>query len=55
MRRAVEQFQLQGFSVLPAPTVFLSRTEPLDLLSFLPSARALERSTSVIHEIIGRA
>ena len=55
MRRAVEQFQLQGFSVLPAPTVFLSRTEPLDLLSFLPSARTLERSTSVIHEIIGRA
>ena len=54
MRRAVEQFELQGFSVMPAPTVFLSRTDSLDLFSFLPSATALEQSSSVIHEIIGR-
>ena len=55
MRRAVEQFELQGFSVLPAPTVFLSRTNALNLFSFLPSATALQKSTSVIHEIMGRA
>ena len=54
MRRAVEQFELQGFAVMPAPTVFLSQTE-VDLFSFLPSAMALERSTLVIHEIMGRA
>ena len=55
MRRAVEQFQLQNFQVMPAPTAFLSRSDELDLFSFLPSARALENSTSVIHEIMGRA
>ena len=45
---------LQGFAVMPAPTVFLSHTE-VNLFSFLPSATALERSTLVIHEIMGRA
>ena len=54
MRRAVQQFELQGFAVMPAPTVFLSHTE-VNLFSFLPSATALERSTLVIHEIMGRA
>jgi len=54
MRRAVEQFQLQGLQVLPAPTVFLSRTDDLDVFSFLPSARALESSSLVIHEVMGR-
>ncbi|TXL23262.1 hypothetical protein BMR03_03245, partial [Methylococcaceae bacterium HT2] len=54
MRRAVEQFELQGFAVMPAPTVFLSRTGSLDLFSFLPSATALEHSSLVIHEIMGR-
>ena len=55
MYRAVEQFQQQDLQVLPAPTVFLSKTRPLNLLSFLPSASALERSSLVIHEIMGRA
>ncbi len=54
MRRAVEQFQLHGFQVMPAPTVFLSLSDELNLFSFLPSAGALEHSTSVIHEIMGR-
>ena len=54
MRRAVEQFQLHGFQVMPAPTAFLSLSEELNLFSFLPSASALENSTSVIHEIMGR-
>jgi len=55
MHRAVEQFQQQGLQVMPAPTVFLSRTRILNVLSFLPSARALENSSLVIHEIMGRA
>jgi len=54
MRRAIEQFRLQGFLVMPAPTVFWSRSEELDLFSFLPSASALQRSSLVIHEIMGR-
>ncbi len=54
MRRAVEQFELHGFSVMPAPTGFLSLQGSLSLLSFLPSATALARSSLVIHEIMGR-
>lgn len=54
MRRAVEQFKRQGLNVIPAPTVFLSRTESLSIFSFLPSAKALANSSLVIHEIIGR-
>jgi len=54
MHRAVEQFQQQGLQVMPAPTVFLSRTGSLNLLSFLPSARALQISSLAIHEIMGR-
>lgn len=54
MRRAVEQFQLQGLQVMPAPTLFWSWSDELNLFSFLPSAGALQRSSFVIHEIIGR-
>ncbi|MDF1582791.1 MAG: YdcF family protein [Methyloprofundus sp.] len=54
MQRAVDQFVQQGFKVLPAPTMFLSRSDELDLLSFIPSAQALQRNTLVIHEIMGR-
>ena len=55
MRRAVEQFQLQGFLVLPAPTVFLSLSDGLSVFSFLPSAASLQCSSAVIHEIMGSA
>ncbi len=54
MRRAVEQFQLQGLHVMPAPTIFWSRSDELNLFSFLPSACALQRSSLVMHEIMGR-
>lgn len=54
MRRAVEQFQLQGFHVLPAPTAFLSLADELSVFSFLPSAAALQCSSAVIHEVMGR-
>ncbi|WP_428357333.1 YdcF family protein [Methyloprofundus sp.] len=54
MRRAVEQFELQGFVVLPAPTGFFSRAD-VDIFSFLPSAKALQHSSLVIHELMGRA
>ncbi len=54
MRRAVEQFQFQGFHVLPAPTAFLSLSDELSVFSFLPSAAALQCSSAVIHEMMGR-
>jgi len=55
MHRAVEQFQQQGLQVMPAPTVFFSKPRSLNLLSFLPYARDLERNSLVIHEIMGSA
>lgn len=54
MRRAVEQFQRQGLQVMPAPTVFWSRSDELSVFSFLPSASALQRSSLVIHELMGQ-
>ncbi len=54
MRRAVEQFRLQGFQVMPAPTMFLSHSD-FSLFSLLPSASALQNSSLVIHEVMGRA
>lgn len=55
MRRAVEQFEQQGLQVLAAPTEFLSGSGKIDVFSFLPSAKALEKNSLVIHEIMGRA
>jgi len=55
MRRAVEQFEQQGLQVLAAPTEFLSGPGKIDVFSFLPSAKALEKNSLVIHEIMGRA
>lgn len=53
MRRAVEQFELQGFAVLPAPTVFLSHAE-VTIFSFLPSIAGLSYSTMALNEWVGR-
>ncbi|BCG65940.1 MAG: hypothetical protein methR_P3812 [Methyloprofundus sp.] len=53
MQRAVKQFQGQGFQVLPAPTVLLAHSDTLNILSFLPSASALQKSTLTLHEIMG--
>lgn len=54
MRRAVEQFEQQDLKVIPAPTVFLSKAQKIDIFSFLPTVTALQDSSLVIHEIIGR-
>ncbi len=53
MQRAVTQFQQQGLQVLPAPTAFLSYTKKLNIFSFLPSVAALQKSTLIIHEMMG--
>jgi len=54
MARALEQFELAGFEVLPAPTVFRGATSPVNLLSFIPSAQALEISAMAMHEQLGK-
>lgn len=53
MARAVRQFETAGFTVVPAPTVFLP-TLDINLFSFLPSTHALEISSMAIHEGLGR-
>ena len=53
MGRAVTQFERLGLSVIPAATDFKSISS-LDLLYFLPSARALEISSMAIHEWLGQ-
>lgn len=53
MTRARESFELAGFTVIPAPTVF--KTEgPRTVVDYLPDARALENSSIYVHEAIGR-
>ncbi|MGE5526717.1 MAG: YdcF family protein [Rhodospirillaceae bacterium] len=53
MTRARKSFELAGFTVIPAPTVF--KTEgPRTVVDYLPDARALEHSSIYVHEAIGR-
>lgn len=52
MPRSERSFAQAGFSVVPAPTGFLS-TRPLDAASFIPSAFFLRNSHYALHEWIG--
>jgi uncharacterized SAM-binding protein YcdF (DUF218 family) len=54
MRRAVEQFERVGFKVTPAPTYFITNSEPIRLLDFFPSSQALDMSQMALHEWLGR-
>lgn len=54
MARAIEQFQNTGFQVTPAPTAFISYPSQITVLSFIPSASALEISSMALHEFLGR-
>ncbi len=54
MARAVDQFKNVGFQVTPAPTAFISYSDQISALSFIPSASALEVSSMVLHELLGR-
>jgi len=53
MNRAIKQFERVGLHVIPAPTSLPSSFE-LNIFSFLPSASALEMSSMIIHEWLGR-
>lgn len=52
MPRASRVFRKAGFEVVPAPTAFTTAYQT-DLLSFLPSADALNSSRIFMHELIG--
>ena len=54
MTRSVEAFEQMGFKVTPAPMGFVTPdTRPL-LMQLLPRADALETTSAVMHEWIGR-
>ena len=52
MRRAHLVFERAGFQVVDSPTGFSTITPP-GILNYLPSARALELSSSCLHELLG--
>ena len=54
MARAVDQFQNAGFQITPAPTAFISYSNQIPVLDYIPSASALEVSSMVMHELLGR-
>lgn len=54
MLRAALAFRQAGLTVVPAPTRFPG-TPPLTVLSFLPKAGALSRSTSALNHWLGLA
>ena len=54
MPRAALLFSRAGFAVVPAPTKFATSYRT-DITSFLPSAKALEESRLLMHELIGIA
>ncbi len=53
MPRALRQFTQAGFQVLPAPMGFMASQEELDVFSFIPTARALEKNFLLLHERLG--
>lgn len=52
MPRAAREFEQAGFKVTHAATVFTTRRQT-DLLAFIPTVEALQKSRLFLHEIIG--
>jgi uncharacterized SAM-binding protein YcdF (DUF218 family) len=52
MPRAMREFEQAGFNVTPAPTAFTTRYRT-GLMSFIPTANALQKSWLYFHEITG--
>jgi uncharacterized SAM-binding protein YcdF (DUF218 family) len=54
MPRTVKVFESQGFTVYPAPTDFAANAESgMGIMSFIPNAVSLERTTRAVHEYYG--
>ena len=54
MPRAQKVFEAAGIVVSPFPVDFLSRSDLVSLLDFIPSAEAFNKTSFVIRELIGR-
>jgi uncharacterized SAM-binding protein YcdF (DUF218 family) len=52
MPRARYAFEAMGFSVIPAPTLFTTRS-PATALDFFPTGEALHASSLFFHEVLG--
>lgn len=52
MARAVRAFRAVGLQVVPAPTAYTTRYR-IDLLAFIPTAKALRDSRIFLHELVG--
>jgi uncharacterized SAM-binding protein YcdF (DUF218 family) len=52
MPRAMREFEQAGFNVTPAPTAFTTRYRT-GLISFIPTANAMQKSWLYFHEIAG--
>jgi uncharacterized SAM-binding protein YcdF (DUF218 family) len=55
MKRSVALFKKQGFSVIPAPSGFLTMNRPVSLYAFIPSADGLFTSSVALSEYISYA
>lgn len=53
MPRAVSEFDAAGFSVVPAPTVFLAGSEPSTFVDWLPRYETTRSTGYGLHEWIG--
>lgn len=53
MQRAVASFRTVGIDLIPAPTDFQVSSDEMPVLSWLPSAEALAKTTKMIKEYIG--
>ncbi len=54
MARSKFLFEKRGFTVFPYPVDFRYENKELSVIDFLPSAKALNKSSFVIRELLGR-
>ena len=54
MSRAVFLFKRYGFKINPFPIQFFNKNKKLTVMDFIPSSRALFKSSNVIRELQGR-
>ena len=52
--RAKVAFEQQGFTVIPAPTAFTTRSSEPWYFQLIPSAGSLSKSKMIAHELMGR-
>jgi uncharacterized SAM-binding protein YcdF (DUF218 family) len=55
LKRSAGMFKKQGFSVIPAPAGYRSSSRPLSITAFIPSAGALDTSSTALAEYLSLA